>query len=966
MAACHPKLKTNPGAELFLSRFAEAEWRGVVRPWLEAGGGRLERSFLVAPTRGQTQALKQRCVVEDVPLLGVEFLTPGLARRKRLPGAPLPRSLQVLVLRGEIEERLKLLGPDDPGRGLWKSLASDLEAALGDFNELLRAGFRAADFPKKELGEVFQALATWIERHDYILAPLEDESAALEAPRAEGEPLAERLLILAGGAEGWGDFFGLVALAKRCAGVTVVVAEPDFTGRGAGGEEWVALWNAVLGVEARPIDAPDPADSCMALADLWSGGGGSAERAEVIVGASRSDETVLAAEAVVRLLEQGAENIAVVFPKAGASHARFAQALTDRGVPFTDLIGVAGTPPVDTLIQRGLVDFYERGCRLEELLALWPLLRSLGLVRLSPGTVRTAGDELFDETQSHSVESQLSRLQGSKDEAWRELGRIAALLAPGWPSRLTPSEALGRFEAARDRLTLAETAGWSTLREFARRALDPMPAGALLAAIREFLPEKGPASGGSGAGVFARVTLTTCRRAVGLAWSHAVLVESNARIWPERREPSPWLGDEARRALNPTGRFSLGVATSDERTAIERRLYCALARDTAHRVVLSAALFDEESPEVRLGPNPFLERVLWSRSLGAEAGAATLAFEQLAAARPAVAEAGPRPEGWLAVWNGRRDPRKPFDEHFLGDPSGRNTPQSLSASQIERGIKDPARIWFDAVLRVARIEWRAFARDKRKAVGTAVHRLLAATLRGAPAEGNFFILQPAADSGKRLAAELARLRAARPQDSYWDSFHLDVGRAAREMLGDVYRIAQGGFGAVEAPVPEGATVPIGASGRLRVYGRVDLVLSDRPGWTRAEVDIVDFKTGGGAALSAKRMASQGMALQLGVYLWAARSAGATGRVWMFKPEEVPASLGMDELERASAKLGVLGVHLATGIFGARTPDRDEYTRLFEWPLACAPVAAAILESKFELTFGAPSLDPAETGESEHD
>jgi hypothetical protein len=264
------------------------------------------------------------------------------------------------------------------------------------------------------------------------------------------------------------------------------------------------------------------------------------------------------------------------------------------------------------------------------------------------------------------------------------------------------------------------------------------------------------------------------------------------------------------------------------------------------------------------------------------------------------------------------------------------------------------------------VEWRPFARARRKAVGTAVHRVLAAALRGEPAEGNFFILPAPAEAEKRLGAELAKRRAVGPQDSYWDSFHLDVGRAAREMLDGVYRITTAGFGAVESPLPEGATIPVGRSGRLRVHGRVDLVLSDRPGWNRAAIEVVDFKTGGGSALSAKRMASQGLALQLGVYLLAAQSAGATGRVWMFKPEEAPAPLGMDELERASAKLEVLGAHLATGIFGARTPDRNEYSRLFEWPLACAPIAAAILESKFEATFGALAEEAGEAGESEHD
>ena len=154
MAACHPKLKNDPGADLYFSRFADSDWRGVIRPWLEACSGSLQRSIVVAPTRGQTQALKQRCVDEGVALLGVEFLTPGLARKKRGLARPLSTSLQLLVLSSRIEARLSALAPDDPARGLWKSLSSDLEAALDEFNDLARAGFGAELFPRGELRAV--------------------------------------------------------------------------------------------------------------------------------------------------------------------------------------------------------------------------------------------------------------------------------------------------------------------------------------------------------------------------------------------------------------------------------------------------------------------------------------------------------------------------------------------------------------------------------------------------------------------------------------------------------------------------------------------------------------------------------------------------------------------------------------------------------------------------------------------
>jgi hypothetical protein len=953
MAAGHPNLKTHPGAELFLSRFAEAEWKAVVRPWLEAGAGRLERAFLVAPTRGQIQALKQRCVSEGVPVMGVEFLTAGMARRKRSPEPVLAPGLQELILRNAIEERLALLGADDPARGLWRSLSSDIESALRDFADLLRAGLGARDFPHPELREVFGLLEAWADRHAYAL-PVRDDRAALEGPAA-GAPLAARVLILAGGAENWGEYYGWVALA-RCAGaVTLSLAEPEFTGRGALGEEWVGLWERTLGVDAVPVDSADPEASCSDLADLWNGGGRSAEGAHVIVGASKIDEIALVADALGRLIDGGAESVAVIFRGTGPAHARLARLLKERGLPYTDLVGVAGTPPVDTLVQRALVGFYERGCRLEEFLALWPLLRSLGIAQLSLSEARQVCQELFDETPTHGVESHLARLQASDAVARRELARVAGLLLPGWPDRLTPADALTRFEGVRDRLVLGEPSGWSALRAFAHRAADePMSARALLGAIRDFLPEKGPAAGAPGRSEFSRIALTTARRAAGLVWSDVVFVESNAGIWPERREPSPWLADEPRRELAQAGGVRRGLVTADDRSAIERRILCAIARDTRRSVVLSAALLDEEEPEVRLWPNALLESVLWSQDEKPAEGASEAAFERRARRAGGARSdlAGP-PANWLGVWTSRRDPQRPFDGYFLADPSRRWIPASLAASQIERGIRDPARLWFDAVLEVERVDWRPFVRDRRKAIGTAVHRLLAAVLKGAPAEGSFFTLPGRAAAEASLAADLERLRALWPRDRYWDSFHRDVGRAAGEMLAKVYQVARAGFGAVEIRVPEGATVPAGVAGSIRVHGRMDLVLSDRPGWRGASVDIVDFKTGGGAELSAARMRSTGEALQLGVYLLAARWAGATGRVWMFKPEEPSKSMETADVEASSGKLDVLGRHLATGIFGALTPDRDEHTRIFEWPLACSPIGLAILESKFAATFGLP-------------
>jgi len=945
-------LKNDPGADLFFSRFADSDWRGVIRPWLEARSGGLRRSIVVAPTRGQTQALKQRCVDEGIALLGVEFLTPGLARKKRGLAKPLATSLQLLVLSSRIEARLSALAADDPARGLWKSLSSDLESALGEFNDLARAGFRAEQFPRGELRAVFGEMVEWASAHGYELGACQDLAEVVGADATAGRRIADRALILAGGSEGWAEFFGLVAVARRCESVTVVVAEPDFAGRTAFAEEWVDAWARVLGAEPRPVTADDPSEYCRGVADLWIGSGGSADRADAVVGWSRTDEMSLVADRIVRLLAGGSDNIAVVFPGAGVAHARLAGLLRNRGVAYADLVGPAGTPPVEASIHRALADFYGRGCRLEELLALWPLLLFEGRAKVTQGAARRACQKYFDEVQSHSVEAELDRLAAAGPNG-AEVARIARLILPGWPAMLTLADALGLFDAALTRLGVLGPSGWEPLREFARRAPEAMPLGAVMTALRAFLPEKGPLAGASGANGFARVTLTTCRRAAGVAWSDSIFVEANKGTWPARCEPSSWLGDEARRGLQRSlGPFRLGMPTSDDQAATERRLYCTIARDTRRRVLFSAAVFGEEEPEVRLGPNPWLERVMLAKGLFSGESVGAPEFERMAESYPSTAAPGADAGAWSGVWHRRRDPRAPFDEFFLGDPGGHRRPARLSARDIERAIGDPATLWFGSILGVRMVEWRPFARSRGKAVGTAVHAMLAAALRGTHSGGAFATMPDPASARARLEGEIERLRDSRPDDRYWDSFKRDAAHCARELLKQVYALQSAGFGAVELPIPDGTSIAVGAAGRITVSGRPDIVLSDRPGWQDAQVRIVDFKTGADKALSAARMAATGASLQLGVYLQAARTLGAAGSVWMLKPDDRPSGLGMDEADEACAMLEMIGTHLSTGLYGARTEEKTKYTHPFVWPLACAPIDPVILESKFAATFGA--------------
>ena len=109
----------------------------MVRPWLTAESGRLTRRYVVVPTRGQSHALKQRCLAEGVALLGVEFLSPGLARQKWLalarPAQPAPGHelllLGLLQLAGYQEESTEIT----PGFGKFRLKSQECSIGLGRF-----------------------------------------------------------------------------------------------------------------------------------------------------------------------------------------------------------------------------------------------------------------------------------------------------------------------------------------------------------------------------------------------------------------------------------------------------------------------------------------------------------------------------------------------------------------------------------------------------------------------------------------------------------------------------------------------------------------------------------------------------------------------------------------------------------------------------------------------------------------
>ncbi|GAB5560587.1 MAG: hypothetical protein SynsKO_22340 [Synoicihabitans sp.] len=955
-----PKL-SNPTLQLFLS--AEELWSEGVRPWVEAGRGRIEQSYIVVATRGQAQGLKQRFIEENIPLLGIEFLTPGLARRKWIAGGSstsrpaMGRELLLFGLRRLIDERCRAAAAEASTRGYWHSLRTDAERALDDWDTLVRAGHRAADWASPLMREIFGDLENWIERMGFEPAAVQ-ERTAVQNLSSEQPTVADRVLVAGLGAEVSGEFWGVAGLALRSAEATVWLPEPDFGGGVTRTQEgWIERWQNLLMVEALPsnsIDHDSAGSGPAALLAPSSDPAPDLTRTGLVVGRSRSDEMEWVADQVAKWLGDGAKRISVIVPIENAAHLRLRQALVRRKIDFIDQLAVSGPPSLDIRLQQAVLEYHAKGRRAEGLLALWPRLLAAGTTTLSQADVRRLLDRSFQKCHRHEV--------SAHEALWREreseLSRMVVLLGETWPEELPLADALARFRGICERLDLADPESVQSLDTLAKN--DEVVCSRELAAesIASLLPQQFPAADGGGKSGFAPVLLGSWRRLVGLEATHLIFTQCNANVWPMKVQESPWWREADRQRFLAENGSDAGLITQAEFREVETAGLRRISRDVASDIVYSAALHEDAEPDTVLAPNAWLERILVAQGLSKQAGGIGPALVQLArTATTSRKTTSAEIRRWSQIEQRRRDPSLPFDEWFYaGDPSI-TTPDHVSPRLIERAVQDPAEFWYEGVLGVGRIEREDFQRERSLTLGLLAHDFVAKSLQPShEVAAGFGPLPDARHAQATLAQVFAQWQAVQPKDLYWQTFSAELEAVTQGLLDQALGLDSGEFVATEMWLPAAATLDL-KSRKIPLRGRMDLVRSDRAGWVDAQIDIIDFKTGGDIAISARKMGQSGRSLQLGIYLAAARSLGAsTSRVWMIKPGANEVSvMSADELDTALAGLEWLDVALARGTIGALTPDRSEYSFAgYDWPRAVRPIAESILRRKFAATFAPPS------------
>src|ERR1700690_4183177 len=101
-----------------------AIWGQAAGPWLRAHGTRWqEKRVVLAPNAAWIAALKERAVAEKIPVLGIDWLTPGHLRTRLLRALPGP-ALRV-ALREDLHLLLEVAAASLPDNPLARAFGPD-------------------------------------------------------------------------------------------------------------------------------------------------------------------------------------------------------------------------------------------------------------------------------------------------------------------------------------------------------------------------------------------------------------------------------------------------------------------------------------------------------------------------------------------------------------------------------------------------------------------------------------------------------------------------------------------------------------------------------------------------------------------------------------------------------------------------------------------------------------------------
>ena len=982
------------------SSFASA-WESVLLPWFKTAAlvslENQQPAVVVTPSPSGAAFLRSKLLEHQIPLLGVEFITPPRLRELLLAedasAIPLREHLR-LLLATAAESVASRASEDVDLATIGKSISRSPDNLLRTFDQVSAAGWNFQTIGAPAVREIIQEFQKLVRQCDFKLVHEADREALAVAKSAPAR--FSHLLLIGFTAKHWPLWPLLQAAVSFANRATVVLEYPREQTRAAD-ESWIGTWEE-NSESAAPIAGPPGRNHPFVhLNQPAVTATDSDKRGEpqFLVGLNATEQAqMICAIALKSLEDKSCTRLGILFPRAGALARLVSEFLTRSGIPHHDAIGHLTPGEFEE-------PAWNAWLHLQENHQLEPALRFLEanhetLDGLSIEEVRQSLRWAYRQILIDDIN--VLREFCARQIEKEKLVRIAKLLRSiaFLPAKGTLTEFLAETKVIFSRLKWDNR--WTEIEQFSREwsaaTSVKFSRSIYLRWLKEILDSFTVTRAAQANHVYSRVHLLSYAEADGHEWSHLILGGLNHGEWPPSQRESGFLSDQeivdlnaraARRGKQGEGHSVLAkdktflLSTQDERQ-IALRQFSAALESAEHGLAITASLLQESAPERVWNPSELFSQAYFvahnrplsqdTMSILREKASAWLKNHELFESTPAidtgieqtrVAYEARRTEGVFGQY-----------EFTLREPIDREI--TLATTEWQRVVKTPALIWLKTYLGVENQEpdlnqWNA-------ATGTWVHDWLARI--ASSEEKNSFVDFPTGDDMcDRIASAAQRFRrtivdlcaaAGRPVPDWWNSGWSNALALADFLASKLAEVDGWPRMAAEWKLESPQLLSLNGGNKLRVRGRIDLILAQtRPGdspLNGADVWIVDYKTGNqkpltppgrtpeARAANLRKKLVRGDAIQLGLYGLAARELGAAEihlSLLSLRTELDRPQLAMADLAADSDFWTELYRMQETGIFGLRGPIRNEFGFNPDYPLATLPIDKEFLDEKWVLT-----------------
>jgi hypothetical protein len=983
------------------SSFASA-WENVLLPWFNSAAlASLKSNGTVAvatPFPSGAAFLRSKLLEHEIPLLGVNFITPAHLRELLLAEDPSSLPLREhlrLLLATAAESIASRISANVDLAAIAKSISRSPDNLLRTFDQVSAAGWNFQDIDAPIVREIVQEFQRLVRQCEFKLVHEADRDALAAARTAP--PRFSHLLLIGFTAKHWPLWPLLQAAISFASRATVVLEYPREQTRAAD-ESWIGTWEEHFDSAAPIADRTERNRPFVHLNQQGTTGIDSASREEpqFLVGLNATEQAqAICAIALKFLAEKSCTRLGILFPRAGAVARLVSEFLTRSGIPHHDAIGHLTPGEFEEPSWNAWV-------HLQENHQLEPVLRFLEanpnfMDGLSIQEVRENLRWVYRQILIDDIN--LLREYCARQTDDEKLARIAKLLPSiaFLPSKTTLAQFLAETKDIFSKLKWDNR--WIEIERFARRWSAASPVefsrAIYLRWLKEILDSFAIGRAPQADHVYSRVHLLSYGEADGHEWSHLILAGLNQGEWPQSQRESGFLSDEEIVDLNAraTRRGSQGeghsvlakektflLSAQDERQ-IALRQFSAALESAEHGLAITASLLQESAPERVWNPSELFSQAYFvahnaplsqeTMSILREKTSAWLKDQELFESAP---ETNAEINQTRIAYEARRKAEVPFGEYefALREPIDRKI--TLRATEWDKVVKTPALIWLNKYLGVENQEpdlnqWNA-------ATGSWVHDWLSKI--AASKEKNIFVDFPSANEMcERIARGAHGFRKAivdlyadsgRPVPDWWTSGWSNALALADFLASKLAEVEGRPRMAAEWRLESPQLLSLNNGNKLRVRGRIDLILAQtQPNGsqlTGADVWIVDYKTGNvkpltppgktpeARAANLRKKLVRGDAIQLGLYGLAARELGAAEihlSILSLRTELERPQLAMVDLAADSDFWTELYRMQETGIFGLRGLIRNEFGFSPDYPLATLPIDKEFLDEKWVLT-----------------